>query len=124
MTDASLAFRDDVREASVLVNARCKGEGERTPLVALTNQLIIGSTDREFRSQEVEPFDGREALHTQVQAKFDGVPMALDLFVVSKDGCVYDLVYTAPPAVYAEGAPEFERFARGFRTLRGSGVVP
>jgi hypothetical protein len=71
---ASLAFRDEPRGGSVLVNARCLTADHRTPLVALTNHLLIGATEREYLSQAVEPFDGREALHTKVTAKWDGVP--------------------------------------------------
>jgi hypothetical protein len=122
-SDAALAFRDDAHEASVLVNARCRRPDDDTPLVALTNHLLMGSTEREFVSQGVEPFDGREALHTHLRAKWDGVPMELDIFVVKKDGCIYDFVYMAAPAGYAEGSGSFEAVVRGFRTLSGSGVV-
>ena len=34
----------------------------------------------------------------------DGVPMAYDIFVLKKDGCVYDLVYVAPPDAAGQGA--------------------
>ena len=122
-TDAALAFRDEAHDASILVNARCKKPDDDTPLVALTNHLLIGSTEREFRSQAVEPFDNREAMHTHVRAKWDGVPMELDLFVMKKDGCVYDFVYMSPPAHYESGTTEFETFVKGFRTLPGSGTV-
>jgi hypothetical protein len=121
--DAALAFRDDTHGASVLLNARCLSADDRTPLVALTNHLLIGATERVYVSQAAEPFDGREALHTKLKAKWDGVPMMLDVFVLSKDGCVYDFVYLAPPESFDEGAASFERFVRGFRTLKGSGVV-
>jgi hypothetical protein len=123
VSDASLAFRDNTHDASILVNARCLSADDRTPLVALTNHLLIGATERKYLSQEVEPFDGREALHTKLEAKWDGVPMALDVFVMSKDGCVYDFVYLGSPSGFASGAPVFERFVRGFRTLKGSGMV-
>jgi hypothetical protein len=121
--DASLAFRDDAHGASVLLNARCLSADDRTPLVALTNHLLIGATEREYISQAVEPFDGREALHTKLKAKWDGVPMHINVYVLSKDGCVYDFVYLGAPSGYEGGAPAFESFVRGFRTLRGSGVV-
>ncbi len=121
--DAALAFRDDAHGASILVNARCLSADDRTPLVALTNHLLIGATERVYVSQEATPFDGREALHTRVQAKWDGVPMMMDVFVLSKDGCVYDFVYLARPEGFEDGAASFERFVRGFRTLRGSGVA-
>ena len=121
--DASLAFRDDAHAASVLLNARCLSADDRTPLVALTNHLLIGATEREYISQEAEPFDGREALHTKLKAKWDGVPMLIDVYVLSKDGCVYDFVYFGSPGGFEKGAPAFESFVRGFRTLPGSGVV-
>ena len=121
--DASLAFRDDEHAASVLLNARCLSADDRTPLVALTNHLLIGATEREYISQETEPFDGREALHTKLKAKWDGVPMLIDVYVLSKDGCVYDFVYFGSPSGFERGAPAFESFVRGFRTLPGSGVV-
>src|SRR4051812_41645084 len=65
VTDASLAYRDEPHAATVLLNARCHRPDEGTPLVALTNHLLMGSTAREMVSQEAEPFDGREALHTK-----------------------------------------------------------
>ena len=123
VSDAALAWRDDAHDASVLVNARCKKPDDGTPLTALTNHLVMGSTEREIVFEKVEPFDGREALHTKMRVKWDGVPIALDMFVMKKDGCVYDLVYMGSPSGFESGAPPFEAFARGFRTLPGSGVV-
>ena len=123
LDDASLAFRDDTHSASVLLNARCLSADDRTPLVALTNHLLIGATERAYVSQVVEPMDSREALHTKLTAKWDGVPMSIDVYVLSKDGCVYDFVYFGAPAAFDDGAGVFEGFVRGFRTLPGSGVV-
>ena len=36
--------------------------------------------------------DGREAMHTVMSAKLDGVPKMFDAYVLKKDGCVYDFV--------------------------------
>jgi hypothetical protein len=123
VSDAALAYRDEAHSASVLVNARCLRPDEGTPLVALTNHLIIGSTAREVVSQEAEPFDGREALHTRLRAKWDGVPIAFDIFVMKKDGCVYDFVYMGDPTAFDAGSRDFQAFVRGFRTLPGSGII-
>lgn len=123
VTGASLAYRDDAHGGSVLVNARCSKTDAATPLVALTNHLLMGSTERQILSQEVEPFDQREALRTKVRAKWDGVPTALDIFVLKKDGCTYDFVFTAPEASFEAGVAAFEGFVRTFRSLPGSGVV-
>jgi hypothetical protein len=123
VTDASLAYRDEPHAASILLNARCHRPDEGTPLVALTNHLLMGSTGREVASQQTEPLDGREALRTTLRAKWDGVPIAFDIFVMKKDGCVYDFVYMGDPAAFDAGAREFDGFVRGFRTLPGSGTV-
>ncbi|MDB4941754.1 MAG: putative secreted protein [Labilithrix sp.] len=123
VTDGSLAYRDDAHGASILLNARCHRPDQGTPLVALTNHLVIGSTDRDVKVQETVPFDGREALHTRLDAKWDGVPVAFDIYVMKKDGCSYDFVYVGEPGGYAGGVPAFSAYIKGFRTLPGSGMI-
>ena len=123
VTDASLAYRDETHAATVLLNARCHRPDEGTPLLALTNHLLIGSTAREVVSQEAEPFDAREALHTKMRAKWDGVPIAFDIYVMKKDGCTYDFVYMGDPTSFDAGSRDFEAFVRGFHTLPGAGTV-
>ncbi len=66
---ADLAFRDVARAGSALFDVRCGQRDEDAPLAVLTTHLIMGTTEREFQSQETTPFDGREALHTLMRAK-------------------------------------------------------
>ena len=113
---ADLAFRDDERSGSALFNVRCGQRDDDAPLTVLTDHLIMGTTEREFDAQDTVPFDGREALHTLLRAKLDGVPMQYDIYVMKKDGCLYDLVYVAPPGRFTDGATDFEHFAMGLRT--------
>lgn len=123
VTDAALAFHDDAHDASVLINGRCGPADEGTPLEALTNHLLIGSTERVLEEQEKEAFDGREVLRSVVRAKVDGVELRFVLFVFKKDGCVYDFVFAGPPDGVAQGRRAFEGVVRGFRTVAGSGSV-
>ncbi len=120
---ADLAFRDDSRQGSVLVNVRCGQHDDDAPLSSLTEHLIMGTTERTFETEEVIPFDRREAMHSVMRAKLDGVPMQYDIYVMKKDGCLYDLVYVAPPDNFAEGATDFERFAKGLHSPPGLGGV-
>jgi hypothetical protein len=113
---ADLAFRDDAQGGSALFDVRCGQRDDDAPLSVLTAHLIMGTTAREFDAEDTVPFDGREALHTLLRAKLDGVPMQYDIYVTKKDGCVYDLVYVAPPGRFATGAAAFEPFATGLRT--------
>jgi hypothetical protein len=113
-----LAFRD--RDGGMVnVYGRCGQDGEDVPLAALTNHLLIGFTEREVKSQTVIPLDGREAMHTIIHAKLDGVPMALSIYVMKKDGCVYDLVWVAPPDRFDGGLESFDAFVAGFGTAGG-----
>jgi hypothetical protein len=120
---ATLAFRDDAREGSVLINARCNLAGD-APLLALTTQLLIGTTHRELIAEDTIPFDGREALHSHLRAKLDGVEMEYGIYVLKKDGCVYDFVYVAPPSTFDDGAALFDRFVAGFHTVAPSTSAP
>lgn len=118
--EQAVAFRDDAADASILAGVRCDVAGDDVPLLALTNHLVMGTTERDVTVQTSVPFDGREALHTVMHAKLDGVVMAYDLWVTKKDGCVYDFVYVASPDRFEAGRPAFENFVAGFHTERGS----
>ena len=117
VSDAALAWRDPSAGGTAVVNARCDRDGEDVPLASLTQHLFLRFTDREVTTEETVPFDGREALHTVLTAKLDGVPKSFSVWVLKKDGCVYDLVYIAEPEGFGPGAAAFDRFARGFRAL-------
>jgi len=95
-------------------NATCRDDADPAPLKALTHQLLIGYTERRMLAQETVPLAAREALHSVVAARLDGVPIVLDLYVLKKNGCVFDLSFVAPPETRALGAADFARFVAGF----------
>ncbi|WP_245678396.1 hypothetical protein [Chondromyces crocatus] len=102
--------------ATIAINGRCRGEDD-VPLTALTQHLFLQFTERDILSQEVVPMDGREAMHTVLQAKLDGVPKKFDVWVLKKDGCVYDLLLVAHPAHFERSLDAFGHLVRGFSTL-------
>lgn len=116
---ADAAYRDEGHQGSVLFDLRCHERDGDAPLASLTAHLVMGTTAREIQVEETIPFDGREALHTVMRAKLDGVALQYDLYVMKKDGCVYDLVYVAPEARFQEGAAAFDAFARGLHAESG-----
>jgi hypothetical protein len=118
---SALAFRDESAGATVLLGARCGLDGDDVPLSALTAHLFLQFTERRIDRQEVVPFDGREAMHTVLSAKLDGVSLRYDAWVLKKDGCVYDLVYFAPEHGFARGHEAFAELVRGFATLPAEG---
>ena len=118
-TPGDLAFRAPAGDAVIAANATCRGHNDG-PLPVLANDLVIGTTERKYLLEETTWIDGREALHQVVQLRIDGVPLIYDLYVLKKDGCVYDLTLITPPAAYERAADTFVGFVAGFRG-RGAG---
>jgi hypothetical protein len=114
----ALAFRDEANDATIAASGRCKVDGEDVPLRSLVQHLFLQFSEREVVSEEIVPFDGREAMHAVVVAKLDGVPQQFDVWVLKKDGCVYDLYFFADPARFPEAVGPFREFVHGFSTVR------
>jgi hypothetical protein len=115
---AAVAFFNDADNALIHANATCEKNADEPPLSTLTQHLLTGYTEQRPLLGELVPLDGREALHSVIGAKLDGVPRILDLYVLKKSGCVFDLALVAPPERYRAHAPEFARFARHFHDQR------
>ncbi|MEM6787287.1 MAG: hypothetical protein AAF715_07175 [Myxococcota bacterium] len=113
----ALAYRHEPHQSTIMVHARCDVPSDDVPLMALKNHLFLQFTEREVHAEEVVPFDGREALHTELTASLDGVPMRYDVWVLKKDGCVYDLLYAAPPERFGAGRGSFRALVDGFATV-------
>jgi hypothetical protein len=109
-----LAFRDDAGPATVALNGRCGIDGDDVPLASLTQHLFLQFTDREQKSQQELNLDGRAALRTELVGKLDGVPKQFLVFVLKKDGCVYDFWRISDAGVGDSSA--FEGFVKGFAT--------
>ncbi len=109
-----LAFRDDGAAATVAVNGRCGVDGDDVPLASLTQHLFLQFTEREVQSQRELTLDGRAALRTEMTGKLDGVPKRFLVYVLKKDGCVYD--FWRISELSTPDSPAFERFVRGFST--------
>ncbi len=116
-SDSLLAFRDEGAESTVLLNGRCGRADDDVPLAALTSHLFLTFTEREMVEQKLVPMDGREAMHTMLRAKLDGVLKGFEAYVLKKDACVFDFVQVSAPTRLEANRPAFERFVSGFHTL-------
>jgi hypothetical protein len=114
---ALLAFRDDSANATIAVNGRCGVDGDDVPLSSLTQHLFLEFTERTPIEQQSVTLDGREALRTEISAALDGVKKRYLVYVMKKDGCVYDFMYIVAGGADAGSRAEFERFVQGFSTL-------
>ena len=114
---ALLAFRDDAANATIALNGRCGVDGDDVPLSSLTQHLFLEFTDRTPIAQQSLSLDGREALRTEITAALDGVKKRYLVYVLKKDGCVYDFMYISAAEADSGARAEFERFVQGFATL-------
>ncbi len=113
LPSANVAWFNDALSASLMANSHCDGVKD-APLSGLTEDLLMGITDRAVVSQTVRPCSRREALETVVTGKLDGVERKLAVLVLKKDGCVYDIVLGAAPAQFEQALAAFGRVRDGF----------
>jgi len=112
---ALVAYRDDRNGATVAVNGRCHMDGDDVPLASLTHHLFLHFTEREVKSQELLEVSGRESLRTELVASLDGVPKRYVVYVLKKDGCVFDFMLIADSLTADVSA--FDSFVTGFETV-------
>jgi hypothetical protein len=110
---ANVAWFNEALSASLMVNSHCEGVKD-APLAGLTEDLLMGLSDREVVSQTLKPWASREALETIATGKLDGVERKLALFVLKRDGCVYDIVLSAGPEKFEGALAAFARVRDGF----------
>ena len=116
--DNDIAFHHD-ELGTVSINSTCT-DYEDVPEEALLNHLLFGMRERTFRSEETVTLDGRGALHAIVDVELDGVPITLELYVLKKDGCVYDMTLIASRALFERARTDLARLIAGFHVLRTS----
>ena len=101
------------------LRAQCDDQGDSS-LDQYTDHLRIDWTAWEVLEQEETRLVDRAALRTVVRAELDGVPRHNEFWVLKKNGCLFDLRYSADPDHFAAGQPAFARVVEGFTfPLRG-----
>jgi len=115
LSGSNLAFEHRAG-GSILVNSSCEGIKD-VPLDVLVNQSLFGVQNKREAGRETFTLDGRAALRDRLSGTLDGVPVDLDLVVLKKDDCTYDLELVAGAAVFADRDQDFWRFVQGFQQL-------
>jgi hypothetical protein len=119
LKDAHQVFHHD-QGGAILANSSCRASDADAPLDVLTNHLLFELDEVREQGREPRVIDGRAALRTRLTAKLDGVPVALDLVVLKKDGCTVDLQLVTAPEQASARERDFARFVDGFK-LKGDG---
>lgn len=100
--------------AAILLDSQCERHGDST-LEQFTDHLRIDFREWEVLSQERTTLVGRDAVRTVVLASIDGgAKTQMELVVVKKNGCLFDLEYIAPPRTFERGRAAFAQVVTGF----------
>ena len=102
---------------TIAVNSTCT-EYDDVPLSALVNHLLFDTTGRRILVEETVTLVGRGARHVLVNLELDGVPLQLELYVLRKDGCVFDLSHVRARSTDAAARDTFLAFVQRFDVLK------
>lgn len=109
-----VAWFDASNDAVIVLDSQCEQHGDST-LEQFTDHLRIDFREWEIVSQERITLVQRDAVHTVVVASIDGViKTQMELYVVKKNGCLFDLEYIAPPRNFEQGRAAFAQVVGGF----------
>ena len=113
---AALELRHRGTHAGILANGECGDEPARRDLAVLARRLFVGLRARDTLENGVAQVGGVPAAHAVLEAQVTGHDdrMRVEAYVLKDDRCVYDLVYVAPAAAFAERRPDFQRFVESF----------
>lgn len=100
----------------IYIDSNCKKQFEDRPLRDSTISLIAGITENSSFTEQPIFLDGREALMTIHKAQLDGVDINIAAVVLSKNNCLYDFLYIAPPHRFSYGLQVFSSTIYSFQT--------
>lgn len=99
--------------AAIRVFSECSGHGDPRLDQAL-DHLRVGWTNWRVLDTKKTRLVDREALVAHVEAELDGVTFRHEFWIVKKNGCLFDLSYSAPPATFDRHVADFHRVVEGF----------
>lgn len=113
---AELELRHRGTRAGILVNVECGEELGRRDLTVLRRRLFLGLREREPLENGHATVGGMPAVRSMMDAEVvdQDERMRVEAYVAKDGQCVYDLVYVAPAATFAERQPDFQRLVDSF----------
>lgn len=111
---ADLELRRPAVRAGIAVNATCAGNAPTRPLAVLSRHLVFGMQAKEILERKEVAVAGHRALRLLLEGRLNGAPVQVEAYVVKGEGCVYDLIYAAPPEAFTGGLEDFRAVVGSF----------
>lgn len=111
--DSDYAYRLPSGNVVTLVSS-CNRNPD-APLDVLTRHLLMGTRDVAVKKREKMTLGSNEGLHSQVLAKLQGHPFHLEVFVLTKNRCVFDFALMSPEQITESDSAGFKEFVTSFK---------
>ena len=113
---AELELRRSDGLAGMLAHATCRPDMARRDVGVLERHLLLGLRDRATLEDDELAVDGRTAAHRVLEGRSRDAEerVRIESYVLKHGGCVYDLLYVAPPGAFDAGRGDFSRFVESF----------
>ena len=102
--------------AGMALNVDCPG-GEPGELSWVARHLFFGLQDADIQESDTIRVLDITAVRTHVRARLDNQPIEVEGVTFRRAGCLYDFIYTAPPAAFPQGRTDFEAFVQSWTPL-------
>ena len=100
---------------TIAYNSACL-EKNKEDLKSLEKGILEGVDNVQVVKESKVNVDGAPAERTLAYGKTDGIPISIDLVVVKKANCTYDLAYVARTLTFAQEQDVFDKFIERFHS--------
>jgi len=96
------------------LNSSCNSASHH-PLTYLSQDLILGARDVDYQQRKPLTVDGTEGLYSALTLTMNKAPFHMRIFVMAKQGCVFDFSLLSPRPIPATETEEFLAFVKSFK---------
>lgn len=113
LPQADQAWQSSVTGNSISYFADCKQNASN--LKSLRTSIFGGIEDLKISEEHFSTYNGREALHSIVTGKMEGVPVKINFLIFKKNACAYSVSYISVQDKYEKEVSYFKKFLEGFK---------
>lgn len=108
--------------STISTDVLCEATAGDRPLSVVAGDVAAAIEDRTVSNVQKFTLDGRGALREKVVGSVDGVPLEMDLVVLKKNNCAFNMMAVASPQDMPSVRPYFEDFFNGFHFGSAEGI--
>ena len=110
---ADRAWQSEKTGNTIAIHSMCQ-KYDDVKLDLLADNILAGVDNLNILQREKLKFDGREAERILADGKTDGIPVSVDILVLKKNNCTYDLVYAGRKSNFQRESSYFADFIKRF----------